>query len=137
MKILLIITAVFEGFVGLGLLLVPELVGSTLLNTPLDTPGGLIAARIAGAAILSLAICCWKAYGFVMKEAALEILTAMLFYNFAAAAVLVYGGTQLGLQSALIWPAIVVHGVLGLWCAALIWRTVVKQQRPDNTGKSL
>ena len=137
MKILLIITAIFEGVVGLGLLLVPELVGSTLLNTPLDTPGGSIAARIAGVAILSLAICCWKAYRFVSEEAALEILTAMLFYNFATAAVLAYGGTQLGLQSTLIWPAIVVHGVLGLWCAALIWRTVVKQKRPDNTGQSL
>jgi small basic protein len=135
-KILLIITAVFEGVVGLGLLLVPDLVGTTLMNTQLDTPGGLIAGRIAGAAILSLAICCWKAYGFALREAALEILTAVLFYNFAAAAVLVYGGTQLGLQSTLIWPAIVVHGVLGLWCAALIWRTVVKQHRAQSTEKS-
>lgn len=49
------------------------------------------------------------------------VVTAMLFYNFAAAAVLVYSGVRLGLQSKFIWPVIVVHAVLGLWCAVLVW----------------
>lgn len=120
-KILLTLTAILEGVVGIGLLITPVLVASVLLNTPLDTAGGLFAARLAGAAIITVAICCWKARGFEIAQAAMGVVTAMLFYNFAAAAVLVYGAVRLGLQSKFIWPVIVVHAVLGLWCAVLVW----------------
>jgi small basic protein len=122
MKILLAISAIFEGIVGIGLLIIPVLVVSNFLNTPLETPGGLFAARLCGAAIITLAICCWKARGVEIATDAMGVVTAMLFYNFAAAAVLVYAGVRLGLQSPLIWPAIVAHAVLGFWCAALVWR---------------
>jgi len=125
-KILLTITTIFEGIVGLGLLITPVLVASVLLNTPLDTAGGLVAARLAGAAIITLAICCWKARSFEIPQAAVGVVTAMLFYNFAAAAVLVYAGVRLGLQSPFIWPAIVVHVVLGFWCALLVWLSMRK-----------
>jgi len=121
MKILLAISAIFEGIFGIGLLLAPVLVFSIVLNTPLETAGGLFAARLGGAAIIALAICCWKARRFEINQAAVGVVTAMLFYNFAAAAVVVYGGVRLGLQSPLIWPVIVAHGVLGCWCALLVW----------------
>jgi hypothetical protein len=113
MKILLAVTAILEGIVGIGLLVAPVLVLSILLNTPLETPGGLFAARLGGAAIITVAICCWKARGFEIAKAAIGVVTAILFYNFAAAAVLVYAGVRLGLQSKFLWPAIVVHAVLG------------------------
>lgn len=120
-KILLTVTTILEGIVGIGLLVSPVLVASVLLNTPLDTAGGLFAARLGGAAIITVAICCWKARSFEIPKAAIGVVTAMLFYNFAAAAVLVYAGVRLGLQSKFIWPVIVVHVVLGLWCAVLVW----------------
>jgi hypothetical protein len=126
MKILLAISATFEGIVGIGLLITPVLVVSILLNTPLETPGGLFAARLCGAAIITLAICCWKARSFEIHQAAIGVVTAMLFYNFAAAAVLVYGGVRLGLQSSFIWPAIVAHAILGFWCAVLVWFSIRK-----------
>lgn len=115
--------AVLEGIVGLGLLLVPVLVISTLLNTPLDTPGGLIAARLASAAIIALAISCWQARDAERNGAALGIVLAMVFYNIAAAGLLAYGGVRLGLQSIFIWPTIVLHSALALWCGSLIWLT--------------
>ena len=121
MKILLAVTAIFEGIFGIGLLITPVLVVSILLNTPLETAGGLFAARLGGAAIITVAICCWKARGFEIPQAAIGVVTAMLFYNFAAAAVLVYAGVRLSLQSPFIWPAIVAHAVLGVWCAVLVW----------------
>ena len=120
-RILLTVTAIVEGIVGIALLLTPVLVVSTLLNTPLETAGGLVVARLGGAAIVTIAICCWKARTFEIPQAATGVVTAMLFYNFAAAAVLVYGGVRLGLQSLLIWPTIVAHAVLGLWCGVLVW----------------
>ena len=120
-KILLTVTAILEGVVGIGLLITPVLVTSVLLNTPLNTAGGLSTARLGGAAIITVAICCWKARGFEIAQAALGVVTAMLFYNFAATAVLVYGAIRLGLQSAFTWPVIVVHVVLGLWCGVLVW----------------
>ena len=53
MKILLAVTAIFEGIFGIGLLITPVLVVSILLNTPLETAGGLFAARLGGAAIIT------------------------------------------------------------------------------------
>ena len=128
MKILLILTALFEGLVGVGLFLMPVLVVSTLLNTPLDTPGGLVAARLAGAAIIALAICCWQARDSQPTRAALGIVAALLFYNIAAAALLAYGGVRLGLQSIFIWPTIVAHSGMAIWCAALVWLAFRKEQ---------
>jgi hypothetical protein len=125
-KIFLTVTAIFEGVFGVGLLTAPALVISTLLNTPLETAGGLIAARLCGAAIVTIAICCWKARSFEMPQAAIGIVTAMLFYNFAAVAVLVYGSVRLGLQSPFIWPTLVVHTILGFWCALLLWLSMRK-----------
>jgi hypothetical protein len=130
-KILLTVTAIFEGIFGIGLLITPVLVVSTVLNTPLETAGGLAASRLAGAAIVTIAISCWKARSFEIPQAAIGVVTAMLFYNFAAAAVLVYAGVRLGLQSKFIWPAIVAHAALGLWCAVLVWLSNGKQPRPS------
>jgi hypothetical protein len=124
MKILLALTAILEGIFGIGLLLIPVIVISILLHTPLETAGGLFAARLCGAAIIAIAICCWKARGFESRQAAIAVVTAMLFYNFAAAAVLVYAGVRLGLQSPLIWPTIVAHSGLGFWCGVLVWGTM-------------
>lgn len=133
MKLLLMIMAVLEGIVGLGLFLVPVLVVSVLLNTPLDTPGGLIAARLAGAAIIALAISCWQARDAERSGAALGIVSAMLFYNIAAAALLAYGGVRLGLQSIFIWPTIVLHGALALWCGSVIWLAMRRSEAETST----
>ena len=121
MRLLLSVTAVVEGAAGIGLLVAPVLTISILLNTQLELPGGLFAARLCGAAILALSICCWKARAFESHEAAISVITAMLFYNLSAAAVLTYGVLSLGLHSLFIWPVMVAHVGLGMWCARLVW----------------
>jgi hypothetical protein len=128
MRLLLSITAVVEGIVGVGLLITPVLTISILLNTQLEVPGGLFAARLCGAAILTLSICCWKARVFKSHEAAIGIVTAMLFYNVSAAAVLTYARLGSDLHSAFIWPALVAHVTLGVWCATLIWFSIRTNQ---------
>ena len=135
MKLLLMVTTVVEGAVGLGLFVMPAVLVPMLLGSPIDTPTGMVAARLAGAAILALAVCCWQARNSEHSGAGLGVVTAMLFYNVAAAAVLVYAGVRLGLQSPYIWPIIVLHSVMALWCAAVVWFAMRKQQASAADGE--
>jgi hypothetical protein len=116
MKPLLIIAAALEAVTGLSLLLIPAVTVSMLLGSPLDTPTGLVAARITGAALVAIAIACWQARNGDRGSPATGVIEAMSFYNFAAAMVLVYAAIRLELHSALLWPAIVLHLGLGAWC---------------------
>jgi hypothetical protein len=121
MKLLLIIAAAIEAVTGLSLLLIPSVTVSMLLGAPLDTSTGLVAARVAGAALVALAIACWQARNDERGSSATGVVEALLLYNFAAAIVLVYAGIRLDLRSALLWPAIVLHLVLGAWCVLTLW----------------
>jgi hypothetical protein len=123
MKLLLIISAIIEAVIGLVLLVLPTVAVSMLLGVQLDTPAGLVAGRIAGAALLALAIACWQARNGERGSPATGVVEAMLLYNFAAMAVLVYAGIRLELRSALLWPAIVLHLGLGAWCLLNLWFT--------------
>ena len=130
MKRLLIITAAIEAATGLSLLLIPTVAVSMLLGAPVDTPTGLVAARIAGAALGALAIACWQARNGDQGSPATGVIEAMTFYNFAAAWVLVYAGIRLELRSSLLWPAIVLHLGLGAWCVLKLLRP----RRPNGSG---
>jgi len=123
MKLLLIISAVIEGAAGVALLAMPTVAVSMLLGVPLDTPAGLVAGRIAGAALIALAIACWQVRNGERGSPATGVVQAMLFYNFAATAVLAYAGTRLELRSRLLWPAILLHLGLGAWCLLNLWFT--------------
>jgi hypothetical protein len=133
MNLLLIIAAVIEAVAGTALLLIPTAAVTALLGAPLDTATGLVAARIAGAALVSLAIACWQARNGERGSPATGIIEAMSFYNFAGALVLVYAGTRLELRSALLWPAILLHLGLGAWCVVTLWFTRRKTSRPETT----
>ena len=133
MKLLLIIAAVLEAGAGLALLLIPTVAVSALLGAPLDTATGLVVARIAGAALVALAIACWQARNGERGSPATGVVKAMSFYNFAAAMVLVYAGIRLDLRSALLWPAIVLHFCLGVWCVSNLWFTRRKLSRSEMT----
>jgi hypothetical protein len=128
-KLLLIITAVVEAGAGLTLLLMPSVATTVLLGAPLDTPAGLVAARIAGAALVALAIACWQARNGERGSPATGVVQATLFYNFATTMVLVYAGIRLDLRSALLWPTIVLHLGLGAWCLLNLWYTPRKASK--------
>ena len=133
MKLLLIIAALLEAGAGLTLLLIPAVAVPALLGAPLDTATGLAATRIAGAALVALAIACWQARNGERGSPASGVVEAMSFYNFAAAMVLVYAGIGLELRSALLWPAIVLHFCLGVWCVSNLWFTRRKISKSEMT----
>ena len=121
MQTLLIVTAVLEAATGLGLALAPALTVFMLFGVPLDAPAGLLVGRVAGAALLSLGLACWLAQHDEQGRAAQGLVTAMLFYNTAAVTAFVYAGIGLGLSGSGLWPAVLLHTMLAVWCTACLW----------------
>jgi len=113
---LLAITAALEAATGLALLLSPPLIAGLLLGVALDAPAARVVARLAGAALLALAVACWRARVDGASRAARGVVAAMLLYNIGAVAVLAYAGAGVGLFSVFLWPAVVLHGALAIWC---------------------
>jgi hypothetical protein len=120
MKSLLIVAAAAEAAIGLALLGLPLVVVSLLLGGSLDTPAALVVARVTGAALFSLGVACWLARNDQPSRAAAGLIAALMLYNAAAVAVLVHAGLGLGLSGIGLWPAVVLHAALAIWCVACI-----------------
>jgi hypothetical protein len=116
MKVLLIVTAVLETGTGLALLIAPALPVWLLFGAALDTPTATEVGRIAGAALLSLGIACWLARHDKLSRAAIGLISAMLLYNTAVAAVLAHAGLVSGLVGIVLWPGFVLHVSMAVWC---------------------
>lgn len=116
LRSLFIVTAILEAGTGLALGLSPSAPAAALVGAPLDTDGGLIVARIAGAALFSLAVACWLARNDEQSRSAIGLVMALLLYNMAVVGVFLYAGIGLGLSGTGLWPAAVLHTVLALWC---------------------
>ena len=115
MRTLLVVMAVVEAGAGLALLAAPSFVAVLLLGSSLEGGVSLIVARICGSGLLSLGIACLLGRGDAGAPAA-GLITAMLVYNVITTALLAYAGFGLGLTGLLLWPAIVIHAALAIWC---------------------
>lgn len=115
MKKLLVITAAIEAGTGLGVLIAPSVLTQTLLGAPLEGPVALTVARVGGAGLLALGVACW-----LSRNDGRALVLAMLFYNVAAVAILVYAAVGLALSGIGLWPAIGLHTALAGWCAAAL-----------------
>ena len=123
MKPLLKLTGVIETATGLGLMAVPSVVVRLLLGSPLDTSAAVVLARVAGAALLALGVACWLARDDTQSRAARGLVVAMLIYNIAATAVLAFAGIGLELHGVALWPAVVLHAVMAIWCIVCLRRS--------------
>lgn len=117
-KSLLVVTAALEVATGVAMLAVPAVVVSLLLGATLDTPGGYVIARVAGAAVLSLGLVCWFARHDGLTRSGRGVIAAMLAYNIMVVAVLIHAGLGMGLAGFGLWPAAGVHTALAIWCVA-------------------
>ncbi|MDD5139433.1 MAG: hypothetical protein PHY43_04125 [Verrucomicrobiales bacterium] len=103
MKKLLIFTGVAEAATGVALMVAPALVGRLLLGAEFAGVS-IVLARVAGIALLALGVGCWPG------PASLGMLT----YSALATVYLAYlalGGEWAG---PLLWPAVVLHGILAI-----------------------
>lgn len=117
MRALLILTALLEAATGLCLLAVPSLLDLVLLGGRLEAPASVIVARIAGGALLALGVACWFASSDIRSRAAFGVVAAMLVYNVTVAALLVYADVAKGAAGIALWPAVIAHTALAVWCA--------------------
>lgn len=124
-RFLLQVIAAVEAGAGAGLILVPSPLVGLLIGGPVDSPTALAVARLAGAALMTLGLVCGFASRDSESRAAIGVVTAMCFYNAAAAGILLYARVGADLSGLGIWPAIVLHAMLAAWCLACARRSAV------------
>jgi hypothetical protein len=121
-RILLTTTAVIEFGAGLALFCCPSAMAAFLLGAPIEGPTALTVARVGGAGLLALSVACWLVRGDANSRAAKGLVAGMLLYNVATAALLAYAGIGLGLYGVLLWPGVVLHAAMTVWCVESLRR---------------
>ena len=133
MKTLQTVTAVIEMGAGLALLCFPSTTVALLLGSPLDTPTALTVARVGGAGLLSLGVACWLARGDTQSRATRGLVAAMLLYDVAAVAILAFAGIGFGLHGVALWPAVLLHAVMTVWCVTCLRRSPLNMTMDRNS----
>jgi hypothetical protein len=110
MNTVLVLSAIGEAVTGLALLIAPSLVGQLLFG---EEPSGVAIplARVTGIALIALGLACWPSTPRV----------GMLTYSAVVTLYLAFVGVGGGLTGSMLWPAVVVHGVVTL-LLAWSWR---------------
>jgi hypothetical protein len=115
---LFISTAAAEASAGLALLISPAMVVALLIGTHLEGPGGFLITRVAGTAMVSIAVACWLARGDEGSQASRGLLVALLVYHTAITVLLVHGALASGLQAIGLWPTVALHAGFAAWCVS-------------------
>src|SRR4051794_20953083 len=120
---LLSVDAALEGATGLALMVIPAKVVMLVFGADLPTIGAA-PARLAGIAIVSLALGCWLA----REKGLAAALATLLVYNILSGAYLAIVGIQGDFVGALLWPAFATHGIFALLIATALQR---RSPEPD------
>jgi hypothetical protein len=121
-RLLLVVTAAFEAATGLLLMIWPSGVLALLFGPATAAPLGPAGARVAGVVLLALGVACWFARDHGQRSAGKRMITAMLTYNVAVAAVLAAAGIRYAPVGIALWPAVIAHCLLAVWCVASLRR---------------
>jgi hypothetical protein len=116
MKTLYTATASIEAGAGLALGCFPSAAVALLFGSTLDSPAAVALGRLTGVALLALGAACWLARGDAQSRAARGLIAAMVVYNLGAVALFTFAGMGLGLHGIALWPAIVLHAAMAIWC---------------------
>lgn len=116
MHSLLVVTALLEGVTGLALVTLPSLLAVLLLGTWLDAPAAVTVARVAGVALIALALTCWLTRHDGESSAARGLVLAMALYHTGVAIVLAHASIGLGLSGRALWPTVLFHTAMTVWC---------------------
>jgi hypothetical protein len=114
-KPLLTVSAILEASTGLGLLIAPSAVVGVLLGATLDYPAAIVVGRVGGAALLAIGLVCWlqRELGRGVQTG---LLMGLLVYNAVVPLLLVYTARVDDTRAIGLWPAVVLHSLLAIWC---------------------
>ncbi len=115
---ILAFAAVVEIGTGLVLMVDPAVAVALLLGTNLSGVGGAL-GRVAGVAVLSLGLACWRGRH---SEASAAALRGMLTYNSLVPLYLAHLAALRHVGGPLIWPAVALHAVVAS-LLAWTWRS--------------
>lgn len=128
---MLALSAIIEAATGLALIAVPAIVVQLLLGAEISG-ASMPLGRVAGAALLALGVACWLARSDIQSRAARGLVVAMLMYNVVATAVLAFAGIGLGLHGVALWPAVVLHAAMAVWCFVCLRRGPQNEAMDSN-----
>jgi hypothetical protein len=114
---LLVVTAFLEAGIGALLLALPSIPLWLLLGVEQAAPEVALVSRVAGAALLALGVACWLGRGPRHCPAQPGLFAGALVYDGTVAVLLAHAGLALGMAGIALWPAVVLHACLALWCA--------------------
>jgi len=123
MRSVLTVTGLIEGLTGLALAMVPSLVVSLLLGTSLTDPGAILTGRLAGVALFTIAIACWLSRNDTRSSVMVNV---MLVYNIFSMILLVYAALVKNMAGPVLWPAVLLHAGLLIWCVSSLRRHLKK-----------
>jgi hypothetical protein len=115
MNRLLTLTALIELLTGLALIVVPTVVVRLLLGGEISG-AAIPLGRVAGVALLALGVACWLASYDENSCVARGVASAMVLYNLGVVLVLGAAGIQSRPIGIALWPAVILHAAMGVWC---------------------
>ena len=119
-KALLTTTAAIELPTGAALLLAPSLVAELLVGEALGSGASILVGRVAGAALLAIGVSCCAERETDRTGDHAGLPLGLLIYN-GMVAILLAQAAQVGrMHGPLLWPAVVAHSLLALWCAGRV-----------------
>jgi hypothetical protein len=119
MRSLLSVTAILEGVTGLILIVAPSFLVSVLLGVAIRDPAAILLGQLAGVALISIAVACWLSRNDTLPSVMVK---AMVVYNIAAASLLARAGLAERLNGPVLWPVVLLHAGLAVWCISSLWR---------------
>jgi hypothetical protein len=121
MNRLLKLTAIIEAATGLGLIAVSAVIVRLLLGAEISG-ASIPLGRVTGVALLALGVACWFASYDVQNRGARGLVSAMVLYNLGVVLILGTAGLQSPPAGIVLWPAVILHAVMGTWCVASLRR---------------
>ena len=115
-------SAIVEIVTGLALLVAPTSVVGLLVGDGVS-PIGVAVARVLGIGLLSLGVAGWESPG---QDTRLAPRAGLCIYNVGAAIMFVILGAYGGMNGILLWPAAVLHAVIG---ASMLWVILVPSRK--------
>jgi hypothetical protein len=119
-KLFLVVVAAVEAATGLGLLLLPSVAFALLLGLDSAAVEAIFVGRIAGTALLAIGVASWVARKDKVSHSLFGLLIGILIYNAAVSILLVYAAAVLKMTGVMLWPTVVFHALLAVWCGLLL-----------------